>query len=143
MSGTLIDTNILIYAFSADMADPRSAAAKSVMNHAASTGSYCVSLQVLSEFSAFFLNKAAPRLAPARVKQALGHIRALCRVLSADSGTVDLALDAVERHSMSFWDALIWGVAKENGVEVILSEDMQDGQVIEGVRIRNPLRGAP
>ena len=48
------------------------------------------------------------------------------------------ALDAIPRHGFSFWDSLIWAAAKENGVEVVYTEDFQHGRDIEGVRIINP-----
>jgi predicted nucleic acid-binding protein len=39
---------------------------------------------------------------------------------------------------MSFWDSLIWAVAKEGGVPYLLSEDFEDGVVVEGVEFINP-----
>jgi predicted nucleic acid-binding protein len=53
--------------------------------------------------------------------------------------TVLLAIDGVERHRLSFWDAMIWASALINGVFEIYSEDMQHGQMLDGVRIENPL----
>ena len=45
-------------------------------------------------------------------------------------------------YQLGYWDSLIWATAKLNDVPRILSEDRQDGQVIEGVRIINPLAPA-
>jgi predicted nucleic acid-binding protein len=42
------------------------------------------------------------------------------------------------RHSFSFWDSLIVASAILAGVDVLYSEDMQDGFEIENVRIVNP-----
>ena len=39
---------------------------------------------------------------------------------------------------MAFWDAMLWATARRAGVGVLVSEDFQDGQTIEGVRIVNP-----
>jgi predicted nucleic acid-binding protein len=44
----------------------------------------------------------------------------------------------IERLSMSFWDAMIWAVAKQNRVAEILSEDGPVGSVVEGIRYTNP-----
>jgi predicted nucleic acid-binding protein len=41
---------------------------------------------------------------------------------------------------MSYWDALLWATSKLNSVPTYLTEDLSHGQVIEGVRILNPLR---
>ena len=43
-----------------------------------------------------------------------------------------------QRHSLSFWDALIVVVAARSGAERIISEDLQHGRTIGGVRIENP-----
>jgi predicted nucleic acid-binding protein len=48
------------------------------------------------------------------------------------------ALDAMPRHGLSFWDALIWAAAADNGIPVIYTEDFQDGRNIEGVQFINP-----
>jgi predicted nucleic acid-binding protein len=61
-----------------------------------------------------------------------------CEVLPLTPAVTFRALDAVPRHGLSFWDALIWAAAKENGISVIHTEDFQDGRDIEGVQFRNP-----
>lgn len=53
----------------------------------------------------------------------------------------DQLLDAVrlaERRKKQFWDMVIVTVAADSGAEVLISEDIGDGEVIEGVRILNP-----
>ena len=39
---------------------------------------------------------------------------------------------------MSYWDAQLWATARLNQVEVVLSEDFQDGRALDGVRFVNP-----
>jgi predicted nucleic acid-binding protein len=53
------------------------------------------------------------------------------------------ALEAIPRHGFSFWDALIWAAAKENGIPQVYTEDFQHGRDIEGVLIVNPFVGSP
>lgn len=48
------------------------------------------------------------------------------------------AMRAVGEHGLSFWDALLWATVRRAGVQLLLSEDFQDGRNIEGVRIVNP-----
>ncbi len=48
------------------------------------------------------------------------------------------AIDAGPRHGLSFWDALVWAAARENGVPVLNTEDCQAGRDLEGVRFVNP-----
>jgi predicted nucleic acid-binding protein len=46
--------------------------------------------------------------------------------------------DICERYGYSFWDSMIVEAAIKGGAKVLISEDLQDGQVISGVTIRNP-----
>jgi predicted nucleic acid-binding protein len=48
------------------------------------------------------------------------------------------AIDIHRLHGLSFWDSLILHAARKAGCSVLLSEDMNHGQKIEGVRIINP-----
>ena len=53
----------------------------------------------------------------------------------------NMVLKAVRRHqemSLSFWDALIVEAALKSGADRLFTEDMQHGQVIEGMRVENP-----
>jgi predicted nucleic acid-binding protein len=44
----------------------------------------------------------------------------------------------VKEHSISFWDAMLWAVANEAGVTLLLSEDFQHARVLEGIQFFNP-----
>ena len=48
------------------------------------------------------------------------------------------AIRAVRVHRLAFWDAMLWATARRAGVRFLVSEDFQDGQTIEGVRVVNP-----
>ena len=45
---------------------------------------------------------------------------------------------ACEQYSMSFWDSLVWAVAKEGGIPYLMTEDFDDGASLEGVQFVNP-----
>jgi predicted nucleic acid-binding protein len=45
---------------------------------------------------------------------------------------------AVRQYQLAYWDGLIWATAKLNRVPTILSEDFQNGILLEGVRVQNP-----
>lgn len=51
---------------------------------------------------------------------------------------IEAASELEERHQLSFWDALIVATARKGGASRVLTEDMNAGQVISGVRIENP-----
>jgi predicted nucleic acid-binding protein len=48
------------------------------------------------------------------------------------------AADLAATHSLQFWDALILSVAAAHRCRVLLSEDMSDGFVWQGVTVVNP-----
>jgi predicted nucleic acid-binding protein len=53
--------------------------------------------------------------------------------------TVTRAVDLSELAQISFWDALIVASAEQAGAAQLFSEDLNDGQLIAGVKIVNPL----
>ena len=50
------------------------------------------------------------------------------------------AIDCAIINRVSFWDALIVVSAESARCEMLWSEDLNDGQIIRGVRIENPLK---
>ena len=54
--------------------------------------------------------------------------------------TVLLASEYQERNQLSFWDAMIVAAAVQGGATVLLTEDLNAGQLIEGVEVRNPFK---
>jgi len=49
-----------------------------------------------------------------------------------------LATEIQERNRLSFWDAMIVAAAHQVGAAILLSEDLNHDQVIEGVHVQNP-----
>ena len=131
---SLLDTNILVYADAAD--EPtKQARAISLIRQQRAAGTAVLSTQVLQEFFNVALRKL--RLPPALVRERLAFYRRFDLVPT----TPDLlagALDLHLLHSLSFYDALIVQAASSGGCRQLLSEDMQHGAVIGGVRIVNP-----
>ena len=131
---SLLDTNILVYADAADEPAKQARAISLIRQHRAA-GTAVLSTQVLQEFFNVALRKL--RLPPALVRERLAFYRRFDLVPT----TPDLlagALDLHLLHSLSFYDALIVQAASSGGCRQLLSEDMQHGAVIGGVRIVNP-----
>ena len=128
-----LDTNILIYAFTAD---PRVAAAQDLLARGCT-----ISVQGLNEFA----NVARRKLGMSwdEVRDALAAIRTLCpTILPIDLYTHAAALGIAERHGYAFFDAMVVAAALQCGSTTLWSEDMQHGMMIDGrLRIANPFRG--
>lgn len=129
-----LDTNVLLYADDEDAGHKRDVAREQI-KQALASGSGVLSTQVLQEY---FVN--------ATRKLGLEAGRARARIdsyLAFDVVTVriDHVLGAIDLHrlrGLSFWDALVVRCASDSGCGRLLTEDLQDGQTLEGVRVENP-----
>jgi predicted nucleic acid-binding protein len=130
MPGDFLDSNVLVYAFTAD---PRAVTARSLLGRGA-----VISVQGLNEFA----NVARRKLGRtwAEVHDALDSIRDVCRtVVPLDIETHADALRIAERYGYGIFDALTISAAVRADCKVLWSEDMHDGQVIDKrLRIGNP-----
>lgn len=128
-----LDTNILVYAHREG--DYRTPIARQVLFEGGVVG-----VQVLNEFASVAHAKLG--FSWARVQEAIDNILILCpapRPLSVDIHMRALRLS--DRYGFSIWDGLIVAAALEARCSTLLTEDMQHGQVVEGVRIENPFLG--
>ena len=131
MSATdvFFDTNVLLYLLSNDTMKADRAEAL-----LASGG--VVSVQVLNEFASVAAGKKA--LDFTEIGEALSTIRAHCTVKPVDLETHELGLELAERYRFSIDDSLIVAAALRAGCTILYSEDLQHGQIIERLTIRNP-----
>lgn len=125
------DTNVLIYSVSES--DPRSDIAESLL---AAGG--VVSVQILNEFVSTARRKIG--MSWDDVVEAVSAIRVLCpfpRALTVE--TYDASVAIARSHGFHIYDALVVAAALEADCDVLYTEDLQDGQIIEGrLTVRNP-----
>ena len=108
---------------------------------AVARGAACANLQVLHEITNVMLRKRADMTAAA-VFVAVDELAFLGR-RPVDDRTTDRARDIRLRTSYSWWDCLLLASALELGCRWFLSEDLQDGQTIEGLTIVDPFAHSP
>jgi predicted nucleic acid-binding protein len=133
------DTNVLIYAVDRDEG-LRHEQAAALLELAMRSGNCLQPLQSFSEFYNVLTRKI--RVAAERAEAFITAWRGIFAVEAATIADLDHAMRAVREHQLSFWDALLWATVRRAGVAVLVSEDFQDGRVIEGVRIANPFVAA-
>ncbi len=130
-AAALLDTNILVYAFSDD---PRGVVAEKLLQQQGCA----VGVQGLNEFA----NVARRKLGMSwpEVREALDAIRSLCpAVIPLDMDTHADGIDIAERYRLAVFDALMVAAALRGKCSTLWSEDMQDGLSIEGrLTVRNP-----
>ena len=95
-----------------------------------------ISVQALNETANVLRRKT--KLEWDAVGEALDLLRRLLDVVPLDEATHDRGIRLARATGYSVWDAMILSAALGAGCEVLLSEDMQDGHVVEGLTIRNP-----
>jgi predicted nucleic acid-binding protein len=131
-----VDTNVILY--SKDARDKRKQSiAEELIARGISDATLVVSTQVLNEF---YVN-ATQKLTPGMNRE---DARTVCRSLSAIScepvtnETIAAAWDVQDRFSLSWWDSLIVACALRAGCDRLMTEDLQDGLMIDRLRIVNP-----
>jgi predicted nucleic acid-binding protein len=131
-----VDTNVLIYAHDLDAGLKHDRAAAIVADLWEKENGI-ISTQVLQEFYVNVTRKIARPLTPAAARGIIRNYLAW-RVEPNEPSAVLLASEIAEKNRLSLWDALIVAAAARSGADRILSEDLNHGQVIEGIRIENP-----
>ncbi len=132
-----IDTNIFIYSFDHSNTS-KQITAKKIIRKALKDNMGCISSQVVQEF----LNVATKKFAsPFNLKDCQNYLNAvlepLCEVFPS-TGLFNQSLELADRWQLSFYDALIIGAALQGECRFIFTEDLQHGQVINGLTITNP-----
>lgn len=126
------DTSVLVYVIFQD--EVRGPIAEELLT----TGGY-ISVRVMNELAAVARRKF--HMSWTDIGEATTAIRALCHpALPLTSETHDKAIELAGRYGYHIYDSLIIASALEAGCDVLYSEDMQDGQRITSLRIRNPFQ---
>ncbi|HNT78468.1 MAG TPA: PIN domain-containing protein [Anaerolineae bacterium] len=129
-----VDTNIFVYAKLED--DSTHLKRRQAAELLGSFEEPVISVQVLNEFSNVLLKHG---ISDALIREAVQTIVEDCMVYSLTLQTIELAWEIKVRYRFSYWDSLILAAALENDCDTLYSEDLQDGQVIEGkLQLVNP-----
>ncbi|HKS22826.1 MAG TPA: PIN domain-containing protein [Thermoanaerobaculia bacterium] len=134
MTAVFVDTNVLLYADDIH-APAKRERAQSLIKRITDADSGHVSMQVLQEYFAVAAQKLHLDVDLAQ-KRVARYSQFEVVVLEP----VDLlaAINLHREHQFSIWDALIVRAALISNCETLYSEDMQDGQRINGLTIVNP-----
>jgi len=112
--------------------------ARDLIARAMRAASSVLLLQTLAEFSNVAIRKA--RIPVKDIRRTIDAWRAVMPVQAADVSDLSAALEAVRAHRLAFWDAMLWASAQRAGVRHMLTEDLQDGLALQGVRFINPFK---
>jgi predicted nucleic acid-binding protein len=132
-----IDTNVFVYSFDQSQRTKHLRSLQLIQS-ALQTGLGIISTQVIQEF----LNVATRKFAvPMKPEDSKAYLRLvlnpLCQVYP-DLSLFESSLDLQAETGYSFYDSLILSAAIRSECNFLFTEDMQDGQEIHGVLIKNP-----
>lgn len=132
---TFVDTNVLIYAHDVD-AKRKHEIAKNLLQELWMERSGVVSMQVLQEFYINVTRKIATPLGKDVARQVVNSYSIWC--VETTPAEITTAFRIEDESRIGFWDALIIASAAKCGATRIVSEDLNAGQRIAGLRVENP-----
>lgn len=134
-----VDTNVLLYLVDADEVQ-KQAKADDLLAALVAQGSAAVLLwQVAVELAAGLWRWE--HLGKLSAHERIGHWRRVESTFSLvlpHSNLIPAAFDLLDRHSLSYWDALLLAACIEAGVQTLYSEDLSDGVTYDSVKVVNP-----
>ena len=136
-----LDTNIFVYSFD-ETAPQKQQTARSLIRNALGTQRGVISSQVVQEFLNVALRKFVQPMTIAESRDYMTvTLLPLCRHYPS-APFYDRALRLKEVTGFSFYDSLIITAAVDTGCSTLLSEDLQDGRTVQGIKIVNPFTTA-
>lgn len=135
-----LDTNILLYAVTVGADDAKK---ETVAKQLLQRRDVALSVQVLQEFYVQAIR--VTRKNPLSHENARDLVTSWMRfrVQPITLAIVNRALDIREMHGFSYWDSAIIAAAQAAGCEILYTEDLSHGQVVDGITIVNPFRDTP
>jgi predicted nucleic acid-binding protein len=128
-----IDSNILIYA-ELEPDSKKGKRAADLILRAARDG--VIAAQVLGEYLRF-VQRRVPGSFEEAIRQAQLYQTAFL-VPPTTPAVINKASDLARAHHLQLWDCVVCAASAQAGAIALLTEDMQDGRVIEGMRLINP-----
>lgn len=131
-----VDTNLLVYAIDEfDLAKQEKA--RKLLKAGGERHSLVLSTQILQEFYVTATRKLEVEPLTAKL---MVHTYSAFETILVTKNILLHAIDCSAAFKISFWDALVIVAAELANCKAVLSEDLNDGQVIRGVKVVNPFR---
>ncbi|HML15062.1 MAG TPA: PIN domain-containing protein [Xanthobacteraceae bacterium] len=137
MTRVALDSNILIYA-ELEPDSQKGLRAADLILRAAHDG--VIPAQVLGEYLRF-IQRRVPEGFAAAIQQASIY-QAAFLTPPTTSAIIDKACELARGHRIQLWDCVVCVASAQAGAKVLLTEDMQDGRTIDGLRLLNPFTAA-
>jgi predicted nucleic acid-binding protein len=128
-----VDTNVWLYAFIASQDPNKAAKARNIIRQSG----LIISAQVINEICVNLLKKA--RFDEPSIQLLINSFYNKYSVGAIDKDLLLKSSELREKWQFSFWDSLIVSSALAGGADILYTEDMTDGLVVENrLKITNP-----
>ena len=131
-----IDTNILVY-MQSGIDEVKMMTSRELFEHASSQQLIVLSTQILQELYITMTRKLGHD--PITIKKLLGLFIDF-EIVTINPAILFDAIDTSVLHQISFWDGLVISAASISNCKILYSEDLNHGQIINGVMIVNPFK---
>lgn len=131
-----VDTNVLVYAYDSSAAKKWETSSR-ILSQLWTHRNGVVSTQVLQELFVILTQKVIKPVPPVVAKEILSDLLRWPVVVN-NGNHILRAIDLQAKYRLSFWDSLIVQSGVTSNSEFLLSEDFQDGQVLETILVVNP-----
>ncbi len=132
----LIDTNVLVYAYSP--LSNKHAAATKALSQAIESDRATISVQNIVEFSRVMSEKLPERTPLSKVRMHVMELSEAMGVFSYHADAVARALQLSEQYRLHFFDALLAATMEANRVFAIVTENDRDFRRIPWLKVVNP-----
>lgn len=136
----LLDSNILIYAYDSSEKEKHTLSKNLLADCWKRKKVYALSVQNLSELFVVTTKKITSPVKPEEMKGNIQDIISFSNfnILPINKNTVLNAIEISSEHNISYWDALIASVMKENHIYTIITENDKDFKKISWLKVTNP-----
>lgn len=138
MTRVAFDTNVLVYAELEPGTDKGDLAG--LLIERAAIHQSVIPAQVLGEFLAVIRRKRREQF-PGACELVI-ELTSLFKIGETDAAAMRSATELAQRHRLQFWDAVICAAAMQAGATHLLTEDMHDGLMLEGLKLFDPFNPA-
>ena len=128
-----IDSNIWVYFFS-DSENRKSEIVEKFLADNSTKSILITSCQVFNEVSNVLKRHG---LAEEKIRVVIEDMTKICLIQELSKDISMLASILREKYSFSFWDSIIVATAKTAGCNLLISEDMHDGLIVDELKIKN------
>ena len=131
-----LDTNIIVYAYDKS-AGEKHIQAKKILMDLWESGYGVISIQVLKEFYMTVTQKIPNKMEKESASEIISDFLNW-EVVINDGQSILEAISIQQKYVLSFWDALVVEAALESGCSFLYTEDLNAGQKIKSIQIKNP-----